>query len=309
MQRLTDWKKSEHGCDQLLEKRLGDLDTQQADALHQSGGCYKALFDQLPVGVYMYDRELKIVQYNDRVTQALETSYDRIIGLDMKELKDQCLISAMRKALEGEFCHEERFYEATNGAGLWLSLSFFPMHDADGNVIGGMAMVEDVTERRQAEEKLRESEQRFRLLVESVKDYAIFMLDTDGTIVSWNAGAEYIMGYKSEEIIGKHLSTFYPEEDIEHGRPQHNLGIAVAEGRYEDEGWRVRKDGSKFWANVVITALRDEYGNLRGFSKVTRDLTERRKMEEERLKFSKLESVGILAGVLLMTSTICSPEL
>jgi len=282
LQRLTDRKKSEHGCDQLLENRLADLDTQQADALHQSEGCYKALFDQLPVGVYMYDRELKIVQYNDRVTQALETSYDRIVGLDMKELKDQCLVSAMRKALEGEFCHEERFYEPTDGsAGLWLSLSFSPMHGADGNVVGGMAVVEDVTERKQAEEKLRESERRFRLLVESVKDYAIFMMDTDGFIVSWNAGVEHIMGYKSEEIIGKHFSTFYPEEDIEHGRLQHNLGIAVAEGRYEDEGWRVRKDGSKFWANVVITALRDEHGNLRGFSEMTRDTTERNAAEEQ----------------------------
>src|SRR5579884_1757766 len=158
------------------------------------------------------------------------------------------------------------------------------------------ALQSEIAERERMEKGLHQSEQRFRLLVESVKDYAIFMLDTDGFIVSWNAGAEHIMGYKSEEIIGKHFSTFYPEEDIEHGRPQHNLDIAVAEGRYEDEGWRVRKDGSKFWANVVITALRDEYGNLRGFSKVTRDTTERRKVEEERLKFSKLESVGTLAG-------------
>jgi PAS domain S-box-containing protein len=158
------------------------------------------------------------------------------------------------------------------------------------------ALQSEIAERERMEKGLHQSEERFRLLVESVKDYAIFMLDTDGFIVSWNAGAEHIMGYKSEEIIGKHFSIFYPEEDIEHGRPQHNLGIAVAEGRYEDEGWRERKDGSKFWGNVVITALRDEYGNLRGFSKITRDLTERRKMEEERLKFSKLESVGILAG-------------
>src|SRR5581483_11856111 len=143
------------------------------------------------------------------------------------------------------------------------------------------ALQSEIAERERMEKGLHQSEQRFRLLVESVKDYAIFMLDTDGTIVSWNAGAEYIMGYKSEEIIGKHFSTFYPEEDIEHGRPQHNLGIAVAEGRYEDEGWRERKDGSKFWANVVITALRDEYGNLRGFSEMTRDTTERNAAEEQ----------------------------
>jgi two-component system, cell cycle sensor histidine kinase and response regulator CckA len=154
----------------------------------------------------------------------------------------------------------------------------------------------EISERKRAEEKQRESEERFRLVVEGVKDYAIFMLDTGGHIISWNAGVERIKGYRAEEIIGKHFSCFYTSEDVEHGKPQHKLEIAVREGRCEDEGWRVRKDGSKFWANVVITALRDESGNLRGFSKVTRDITERKQAEAERLKLDKLESIGILAG-------------
>lgn len=129
-------------------------------------------------------------------------------------------------------------------------------------------------------EHLRQSEERFRLLVESVKDYAIFMLSPEGKILSWNAGAEKIKGYRAQEIIGQHFSRFYAPEDVRSGRPERGLKVAAAEGRYEDEGWRVRKDGSRFWANVVITAVCDAAGNLRGFSKVTRDISERRESEE-----------------------------
>jgi PAS domain S-box-containing protein len=125
------------------------------------------------------------------------------------------------------------------------------------------------------ERALRQSEERFRLLVETVQDYAIFMLDPDGNVSSWNLGAERIKGYKPDEILGRHFSCFYPEEDLRRGKPQWELVIAAKEGRFEDEDWRVRKDGSRFWANVVITALRDYSGKLLGFAKVTRDFTER----------------------------------
>ncbi len=120
----------------------------------------------------------------------------------------------------------------------------------------------------------------FRLLVEQVRDYAIFLLDPTGHIVTWNAGAERLKGYRATEIIGEHFSRFYPPEDVAAGKTERELAIAVAEGRVEDEGWRVRKDGSQFWANVVITALRDETGALCGFAKVTRDMTERRRAAE-----------------------------
>jgi PAS domain S-box-containing protein len=125
------------------------------------------------------------------------------------------------------------------------------------------------------ERVLRQSEERFRLLVETVRDYAIFMLDPDGKVSSWNLGAERIKGYKPDEILGRHFSCFYPEEDVRRGKPQWELVIAAQEGRFEDEDWRVRKDGSRFWANVVITAVRDYSGKLLGFAKVTRDFTER----------------------------------
>jgi PAS domain S-box-containing protein len=123
-------------------------------------------------------------------------------------------------------------------------------------------------------------QETFRLIVEEVKDYAIFMLDPGGHIVSWNKGAELIKGYRPEEILGKHFSVFYPAEALARGWPEHELRVARKEGRFEDEGWRVRKDGSTFWANIIITALYDPTGELKGFSKITRDLTERRRQEE-----------------------------
>jgi PAS domain S-box-containing protein len=160
---------------------------------------------------------------------------------------------------------------------------------------------------------LRRSEERFRLFVDAVQDYAIFMLDVQGHVITWNSGAERIKGYKATEIIGKHFSTFYPEEDIRSGKPQGELEIAAKEGRLEDEGWRVRKDGSRFWANVIITALRDETGRLVGFGKVTRDFTEkirvnealRREVEEktkaERKLFESERSLRQLSLRLLQT--------
>ncbi len=140
---------------------------------------------------------------------------------------------------------------------------------------------EEIKRRQQNEERLRESEERHRLLIEGVKDYAIFMLDCTGRVVSWNAGAERLKGYRADEIMLRHFSCFYLLEDVKQEKPQHELRIAEAEGRYEEEGWRVRKDGSKFWANIVITAMRDSTGTLRGFSKVTRDMTLRKQSEEK----------------------------
>jgi PAS domain S-box-containing protein len=133
-----------------------------------------------------------------------------------------------------------------------------------------------------AEEALRLSEERFRMLVGGVRDYAIFMLDPQGYIGSWSLGAQLLKGYSASEIIGKHFSIFYPPEDLAAGKPARELEIATHEGRYEEEGWRLRKDGTRFWASVLITALFDTEGNLRGFGKVTRDLTERRRAEEMR---------------------------
>jgi PAS domain S-box-containing protein len=184
-------------------------------------------------------------------------------------------------AREGRF-EDEGWRVRKDGSLFWANVVITALRDEHGKVTGYGKVTRDLTARKQAEEGLRQSEERFRLLVESVKDYAIFMLDLDGRVATWNAGAERIKGYRTEEILGQHFSRFYPPEDLARGKPQWELEVATREGRFEDEGWRVRKDGSCFWANVVITALYDAHGTPRGFAKVTRDFTSRRQAEEER---------------------------
>ena len=164
-------------------------------------------------------------------------------------------------------------------------------------------LTQEILGRAKTEAQLRGSEERFRLLIEGVRDYAIFSLTPTGYITSWNAGAEHIKGYQAAEIIGQHFSLFYTQEDLERGKPQMHLLRAADEGRCEDEGWRVRKDGSRFWANVVITPLRDQKGTLIGFSKITRDLTERKQAENavqearsELARIARVTTVGELTA-------------
>jgi diguanylate cyclase (GGDEF)-like protein/PAS domain S-box-containing protein len=168
-----------------------------------------------------------------------------------------------------------------DGSQFWANVVITAMRDPDGTLVGYGKITRDLTERRAHEIELRASEERFRLMVQEVQDYAILMLDPEGNVATWNLGAERLKGYEAEEIIGRHFSVFYPPEHVAAGKPQRELETAAAEGRLEDEGWRVRKDGSQFFANVVITALRDETGALRGYGKVTRDITERRLAEDQ----------------------------
>jgi PAS domain S-box-containing protein len=167
-----------------------------------------------------------------------------------------------------------------DGSAFWANVVITALRDEAGTLVGFAKVTRDMSERRMAEEKLRQSEERFRLLVHGVRDYAIFMLDPEGRVASWNAGAAAIKGYRADEIIGRHFSAFYTAEDVAAGKPKWELEVVAREGKFETEGWRVRKDGSLFWANVVISALRDTAGSLIGFAKVTRDLTERRAAQE-----------------------------
>src|SRR5712671_2261087 len=179
---------------------------------------------------------------------------------------------------KGQF-EDEGWRVRNDGTLFWASVVITALTDAKGTVQGFSKITRDLSERRRHEETLRQSEERFRLMVESVKDYAIFMLDPNGIVASWNAGAERIKGYKQSEIIGQHFAVFSPEEGRRKKWPEQELATALEKGRFEDEGVRVRKDGTTFWANVVLTPMYAPDGGLRGFAKVTRDLTDRRRVE------------------------------
>ncbi len=179
-----------------------------------------------------------------------------------------------------------------------IEISLSPLETGEGPLVFGA--IRDITDRKLIEEKMSQTEERFRLLVQGVKDYAILMLDPQGRVVSWNEGAQRINGYTAEEIIGHHISRFYAAADVEAGEPAHELEMALLNGRFENEGWRVRKDGSRFWADVIVTTMHDSKGELRGFSKVSRDITERKEAEaavrtlgeSERRHASQLEVVN-----------------
>ena len=207
-----------------------------------------------------------------------------------------------RAATEGRF-EEEGWRVRKDGSRFWAGVVIDRIVDPTGRLIGFAKITRDLTERREKDLALQRTQEQFRLLVKGVTDYALYMLDTDGRVASWNAGAERIKGYTEEEIVGQHFSIFYePDERAAH-EPERNLDIARRTGRVEREGWRVRKDGTHFWAHVIIDALHDDKGELIGFAKVTRDVTERREAQrqldqarEALFQSQKLEAIGQLTG-------------
>ncbi len=180
-----------------------------------------------------------------------------------------------RALREGRF-EDEGWRVRGDGTRFWANVVITALRDDDGKLLAFSKITRDLTACRRVEEQLRQSEERFRLLVDGVRDYAIYLIGPDGKITSWNAGAAAIKGYEAQEVLGRHFSLFYTDEDIEAGRPWSELAIARENGRVEDEGWRVRKDGSRFWARVVVTSLQDDSGRLLGFAKVTQDMTQQR---------------------------------
>jgi PAS domain S-box-containing protein len=271
---------------------------------------YRLLIDAVTdYAIYMLDSNGIVTSWNPGAQRIKGYAPSEIIGQHFSRFYTEedrkqgipalALETASRK---GKF-EIEGWRVRKDGSRFWAYVVIDPIRTATGELVGFAKVTRDLTERRAAEEALKQSQEQFRLLVQGVSDYAIYMLDPEGVVANWNLGAHRIKGYLPEEIIGTHFSKFYTDEDREAGEPQKTLEAAEREGRLEKEGWRVRKDGSRFWANVVIDAIRDHEGKLIGYAKITRDITERKEAQrqleaarEALLQSQKMEAIGQLTG-------------
>jgi len=259
--------------------------------------------------IYLIDRNGRIVTWNRGAQRFKGYAADEVIGRHFslfytpEDRADGLPEHALRTAAgEGRF-EQEGWRVRKDNTRFWASVVIDPVYDDAGEVIGYAKVTRDITDKLEQARTLRESEQRFHTLVEGVRDYAIYMLDPQGFITNWNAGAALIKGYTADEIVGQHFSRFYTPEDRAAGEPARALATALREGKYENEAWRVRKDGTRFRASVLIDPIRDETGELIGFAKITRDLTERWKAQQEMqatrealAQAQKMEAIGRLTG-------------
>jgi len=273
-------------------------------------GRYRLLIESVTdYAIYMLDPSGRVTSWNPGAqrfkgyteSEILGSHFSRFYSEEERQagVPEQALETAAR---EGRF-EKEGWRVRKDGSRFWAHVVIDPIRDSSGGLMGFAKITRDLTERKQAEETLRRSHEQFRILVQGVTDYAIYMLDPEGRVASWNAGAQRIKGYAPEEIIGHHFSRFYTGEDRANGEPRRALDVALREGKFEREGWRIRKDGDRFWAHVVIDPIRDDSGNLIGFAKITRDLTERqegqRALEQARealIQSQKMEAIGQLTG-------------
>lgn len=259
--------------------------------------------------LYMLDRDGVVTTWNPGAERFKGYRADEVIGrhyslffTDEDRELDLPALALATAADEGRF-ETEGWRVRKDGRRFWASIVVDPVRDPEGELIGYVKITRDITARKDSERALYSSEQKFRLLVQGVREYAIYMLDAEGRITNWNAGAAAIKGYTSSEIIGQHFSRFYTDEDRASGEPSRALATALREGKYENEAWRVRKDGTRFWASVVIDPIHDDDGRFIGFAKITRDMTDRRQaqqeLEEARAALAqaqKLQALGELTG-------------
>ena len=286
---------------------------ERGELLHQgqSGEArYRILVEGITdYAIYMLDTAGLVTSWNRGAQRFKGYSEGEIIGQHFSRFyteEDRAIDlpeTALRTAREEGRFEQEGWRVRKDGTRFWAHVVIDPIRDPEGNLVGYAKITRDLSERRSAGEQLRESQEQFRLLVQGVTDYALYMLDLDGRVASWNAGAERIKGYTRDEILGHHFSRFYTEEEREAGVPSKGLQQAAAEGRWETEGWRLRKDGSRFWAHVVLDAIRNDAGELIGFAKITRDVTERKNAERELeqargalFQSQKMEAMGQLTG-------------
>jgi len=248
---------------------------------------YKLLIEQAKdYALFLLDREGRIMSWNLGAQRLKGYAAEEIIGRHFSVFYSREALESgwpqheLKVATaEGRF-EDEGWRVRKDGSRFWANVVITALRDENGRHLGFSKITRDLTDRKMHEEALRQSEERFRLLIEGVTDYAIFMLDPEGMVTSWNTGAQRINGYAREEILGKHISRFFPQEDIDAGKPWEELATARRDGRAEAEGWRVKKSGERFWARAVVSALYDSSGHLRGFAKVTQDLTDRQHLRD-----------------------------
>jgi hypothetical protein len=253
-------------------------------------------------GIFMLDPQGRIRSWNSGAERLKGYKQEEVLGRHFSIFYPPEAVARgwpeeeLRRAERDGRFEDEGWRVKKDGSRFWANVVITALRNPDGSLAGFAKVTRDLSERRRHEELLRASEERFRLLLEGVRDSAIFMLDPDGLIQSWNSGAAVINGYEADEVIGKHVSLFYTQSDIQSGKPANDLEQALRLGRVEEEGWRVRKDGSRFWANVTLSVLRDEAKTLRGFAAVVRDLTERRRLTELETSSKRLkEFLAMLA--------------
>ena len=273
-------------------------------------GRYRLLVEAVTdYAIYMLDASGIVTTWNPGAQRFKGYAANEIIGQHFSRFytEDDRKTGLPNRALEtaereGKF-EAEGWRVRKDGSRFWAYVVIDPIRDRCGQIIGFAKITRDLTERKAAEQVLHRSEEQFRLLVQGVSDYAIYLLDLEGNITSWNLGAQRIKGYFANEIIGQHFSRFYTDDDRAAGLPELALETVRKQGRFEKEAWRVRKGGSRFWAHVIIDPIRDDEGSAIGYAKITRDITERRKAEEElqkarefSLQAQKLEAIGQLTG-------------